>query len=365
MSIENIKARINYAGGADQSARMRADKLRSLQKALMYSYQSATIKLADKREFKCLINPDRLSMDLDNKILSIPFRGTRVNEEGGDEPEKPTSGPVWEDMSVLDNTTYSRTSPTMTTSFDIEELVEEDIDIKEGDIIEWKENGSHWIVYLRRLEETAYFRADIRRCRYQVALENGISYWAYVRGPVEQSLVWNQNGGNFINSLNQTIILYITQNEETLKYFSRFTKVTLQDKTWEIQTVDTISTPGIIELCLKEDFTNTPKTNIKLAVEKSIDIIDLKEQDTPQPYVFGLTEVDPYGTYLYEIKNFLPASGTWVISNESRKGSVEIIESNSATVKLNIVSGKRGSFTLYYKVNDSIVASLDVNIKSL
>ena len=344
---------------------MRADKLKSLQKALMYSYQSATIKLADKREFKCLINPDRLSMDLDNKILSIPFKGIRVNEEGGDEPVKPTSGPVWEDMSVLDSTTYSRTSPTMTTSFEVEELVEEDIDIKEGDVIEWKENGSHWIVYLRRLEETAYLRADIRRCRNQLILENGSKYWVYIRGPVEQSLVWTQMSGNAINELNQTLILYITQNEETLKYFSRFQKVTLQGKTWEVQTVDTISTPGIIEVCLKEDFTNTPKNDIKLAVENSIDVIEIEEKDTVHPYIYGPSTVDPYGVYTYEIKNMVQNGGKWIVSNMSRKNTVELIESDSKKIKLRIATGKKGSFELAYDMNNAIEATLAININSL
>lgn len=74
MSISNMRTRLNYMGGSNQIARMNADKLKSLKKALLYSYQSAVIKLSDGREFRGLINPNKLSMDLDNKILSIPFR---------------------------------------------------------------------------------------------------------------------------------------------------------------------------------------------------------------------------------------------------------------------------------------------------
>ena len=66
MSLNTMKSRINYNGGAQQQARMNLDKLRSLKKALWYSYQAATAVLADGREFRCLINSDKLNMDLDN-----------------------------------------------------------------------------------------------------------------------------------------------------------------------------------------------------------------------------------------------------------------------------------------------------------
>ena len=218
-----MKTRLNFLGGKDQQSRMNKDKLKSLKAALRYSYQAATMILSDGREFKCLINPNKLSVDLDNKILSVPFKDICLNEKE-------------------DNTSSKH---------------EVEINIKEGDVIEWKENGSHWIVYLQRLEETAYFRADLRRCRYQVKLNNGSLYWVYVRGPVEQSLIWEQNSGNYVNKLNNTLQIYITQNQETLDYFHRFSKIKLNGNTWEVQAIDTISTPGIIEVSLKEDFNNT------------------------------------------------------------------------------------------------------------
>ena len=64
-----MKTRLGYLGGNSQIDRMNKDKLRSLKKALLYSYQAATAILSDGREFRCLINPNKLSLDLDNKIL--------------------------------------------------------------------------------------------------------------------------------------------------------------------------------------------------------------------------------------------------------------------------------------------------------
>ena len=73
MSVDTMKLRMNYNGGGRQQGRMIQDKLRSLKKALLYSYQAATAILSDGREFRCLMNPDKLKTDYEDKIISIPF----------------------------------------------------------------------------------------------------------------------------------------------------------------------------------------------------------------------------------------------------------------------------------------------------
>ena len=65
MSMKTMKTRLNYMGGSNQQIRMNTDKERSLRKALLYSYQAATAILSDGREFRCLINPNKLSLDLE------------------------------------------------------------------------------------------------------------------------------------------------------------------------------------------------------------------------------------------------------------------------------------------------------------
>ena len=69
--LDNLSIRLRYAGGGKADDRMQKDKLRTLKKALLYSYQAETIVLEDGREFRALINPDKLKNDYDNKILSI------------------------------------------------------------------------------------------------------------------------------------------------------------------------------------------------------------------------------------------------------------------------------------------------------
>ena len=103
MSLNNMKARLGYYGGNRQLDRMNADKLRSLKKALLYSYQAATAILSDGREFKCLINPNKLSLDLDNKIISIPFKDYCLNAGNIDmenDVNQSTEG-TWEEMEDL------------------------------------------------------------------------------------------------------------------------------------------------------------------------------------------------------------------------------------------------------------------------
>jgi len=91
------------------------DKERSFRNSLWRAYQSATAVLQDGREFRCLINPNKLSMELDDKMLSIPFKDICLNKAPGAD---------------------GKTS-----------VAKEDIGVKCGDVITWKENNTHWIVY--------------------------------------------------------------------------------------------------------------------------------------------------------------------------------------------------------------------------
>lgn len=375
---QNLNTRLNYRGGSKQLDRMNIDKLNSLKKALLHSYQAATAILSDGREFKCLINPNKLSLDVDNKILSIPFKDVRLNDSSIPTPppenDNSVGGEIWEDMEDLvailtlsdegqwkDMESDNIINPPKD---DFPTGKEENINIKEGDVITWKENGSHWIIYLRRLEETAYFRADIRRCRYQLVLGNGSKYWAYVRGPVEQSILWTQTSGNYFNKLNYTLIMYIQQNEETLKYFRRFKKVMINEQPWEVQATDSISTPGIIEVSLKETYNNTIEVNIEKAVEEATKKEVVKEQNTNEPYIYGSTEVYPYDVKHYEIKNY--SGGSWSIWNESRPNIVKLKNISDNEIDLHIITGKSGKFTLVYESNEGkAIAALDIQIKSL
>ena len=317
-ALENMKTRLDYNGGIAQIARMNADKLRSLKRAMTASYQAATAILADGREFKCLINPDKIKNTYDNKILSIPFEDVCLNAS-------------------KKGTTSQGIVP---------------INLKAGDVFTWKENGSQWLVYLQRLEETAYFRSEIRKCNKTIEI-NGNKYPVYVRGPEQLTIDWQKGNLEMFNKENYTLLMYITKNEETLDYFHRFTKIEIDGLPWEVQAVDSIATEGIIEVSLKETYKNTIEKEIK---EEEIIIPEKKDI-----YIKGFNKTLPYEEYLYEIIG-TKDEGIWEISNNKAK---IIGEKNQLQVKIGIITGRSGSFVLRYVREGLDAIELPITIESL
>ena len=318
-ALENMKTRLDYNGGIAQIARMNADKLRSLKRAMTASYQAATAILADGREFKCLINPDKIKNTYDNKILSIPFEDVCLNAS-------------------KKGTTSQGIVP---------------INLKAGDVFTWKENGSQWLVYLQRLEETAYFRSEIRKCNKTIEI-NGNKYPVYVRGPEQLTIDWQKGNLEVFNKENYTLLMYITKNEETLDYFHRFTKIEIDGLPWEVQAVDSIATEGIIEVSLKETYKNTIEKEIKEEEE----IIIPEKKDI---YIKGFNKTLPYEEYLYDIIG-TKDEGVWEISNNKAK---IIGEKNQLQVKIGIITGRSGSFVLRYVREGLDAIELPITIESL
>lgn len=318
--LETLNKRLQYRGG-NQEGRFQKDKLAGLRKALLYSYQAATAILADGREFRCLINPDKLKADYDNKIISIPYKDVCLNEQSESQ---------------------------LTTS---EGMV--DINLKSGDIFEWKETGTKWLVYLQYLEEDAYFRAEIRRCKYEIDLGNGKKTWAYVRGPVETTIQWNQKKGIVWNDLNYSVVLNVPKNADTLAFFHRFTKIKVNGENYEVVAIDSFAADNIIEVHLKEYFSN----NIEEQGQEWTELNKVQIESMIQ----GETLVEPYGTYTYTI-NIL--GGEW----STKDKSLEIVsidnEGGSALVNIYVPSGRGKNTELYY-TRGNAKYTLPITIDSL
>ena len=320
--LENMRTRINYAGGKNQQGRMNCDKAATLRKALLYSYQAATAVLSDNREFRCLINPDKLKNDYDDKIISIPFEDICLNSKR------------------LGKTNINR----------------QVVGMKAGDVFEWKENNSYWIVYLQRLEETAYFRAEIRRCRYEIDI-NGKKYKVYTRGPIEQTIDYYKVGSGVFNRMNYTLMLTITKDEYTDDFFHRFTKIKFLGKNYEVQAIDGISTEGIIDIYLKEYFSNSILDEIQ-EEEKDTPIIDPLPEGSPE--ILGDSEVYPYDVKEFTIKNL--TDGQWAVNSNK----VIILNKSESKVTIKITTGRSGKFILSYNdINGKELASKEIKINSL
>ena len=311
---ETLNIRLNYCGGKKADNRMVNDKLRTFKKALLYSYQAETAILEDGREFRCLINPDKLKNDYDNKIISIPFYDVCLNKEFTGQPTS---------------------------------AVEEPIDMKVGDIFMWKETETYWLVYLKHLEEEAYFRAEIRQCSSIVAIGEK-EYRAYIRGPVETKIKWNIKDLVW-NSLNYSKIAYVKEDEHT-SALARHDVVLVDGLPFEIQAInkDTAS-DGIMILYLLEDYKNT--------IEDELEKIEESKQESSLE-IQGDSEIYPFDIKTYKANT---EGGSWSISDPKR---VKILSQNSSTLTVEVTTGRSGQVDIIYTVNGEEYI-FPVTIKSL
>ena len=290
--------RIQYAGGVMDN-RVDKSKLHSMQMALQNSYQAEWITLNDNK-YRCLINPDKLKEDYDQKVISI----------------------------------------------------EHSAGMKEGDVFYWDRTDTHWLVYLQQHSESAYFRAQIRRCNYEIEVNNH-KYWVYLRGPVETALVWRQKHNIEFNDLNYSLLIYVTKNEETLDFFKRFQILQIDGHRWRVAATDIFSQGSIIEVYLEEFFDNSLEDE---QIKKEPIIFGEEE-----PYIDGPQFVEPYQTEIkYSLVNNLNATGAFLISSKK----VKIVNSDNNSCIINIISGKAGEFKIIYREEGKEDLELNVTIES-
>ena len=296
-----MKKRIEYRGGAGVD-RLIADKLKSLKRALKLSYHSATAVFSDGREFHCLINPSKVVISEDIKIFSIPYKDICLNAE---KPEQTT-----------------------TTKGEV------DTNVSIGQIIEWKETGTHWLIYNQHLEEAAYFRGDLRRCDYEVSI-GGKKYWAYFQGPGKQILSWQNKEHEIYNKVNETGLMYLPNTEELRATLKRFVVLEINGEPWEVQNVDSVTNPGLMTVTVKEHYKNSVAA-AQVQVEQS------EPEEVTGPRIIGAESVYPYETYEYLIEG--ATGGEWQLSNAKAKFTMR----DSLNAAIEITTGKSGQVTLSY-----------------
>ena len=223
-NLQNMRLRLENHGGEVQQDRMIKDKRRGLDKAVLYSYQGADVRIINTdQSFKALINPNKNKPDYDDKILSIGF-------ESGFIP---------------------------------------------GTIFEWEGTGTKWLIYLQDLTELAYFKGDIRKCSYEIAWEDPdtrqthVTY-AAVRGPVETKINFIQKNGISVDTPNHSLNIMLPKTEDTVQYFKRYSKFYLRGILdtdskicWRVEGFDSISSPGILEITAVEYYANEFEDDIE------------------------------------------------------------------------------------------------------
>lgn len=265
-NLELFRLRAGAANNDRQKNRMIMDRLRGMHRALLYSYQAAWIKKdAEGSEWvRALMNPDKVKFDYDEKIVSVEW-------EHGFHP---------------------------------------------GDTFEWGKNtGSHWIILKPEDTELAYLRANVRRCKLLTAKDEDtkeeFSQWCAVRGPVETKINTIQKAGIVADVPNMTLDIYMTDNEQNRKNFTRYRNFEFDGYFWKVQAVDHISTPGILEIVAEEDY-DCKHGELIVEVTDPNPVKEEEENDILGPTFVKPTQVGSF-TVKYPIRNAewsisLPAS---------------------------------------------------------
>ena len=222
-SLNLMQARLGVRGGGAQQDRMIKDKRETLDRVVLYSYQGAVVsKLNSNIEARALINPNKVKQDYDDKTISIGY----------------------------------------------------EYEYKPGDIFEWVNTGTKWLIYLQDLTELAYFKGDIRKCNYEISWKDDTgkiqTTYAAIRGPVETKISSVQKNEISLDDPNHSLNILLPKNENTLKQFKRYSEFYLkplqqgeQPICWRVEATDTISMPGVLEINAIEYWSNEAEDDIK------------------------------------------------------------------------------------------------------
>lgn len=366
--FENIQGRLVNVRGKESEVyanpllRIREDKLRSMKRALYNSYQSAIIQFdKDDRQlhFRCLINHDKLKVDYEDKILSIPFKEIPVEYEKEDMELEEKIVDVGTGGRFLDEAG----NPV------IDEETGEQIyayRVKPGDTFKWISGNegympdSYWIIFLQYSQETAYFRGQIRKADDIIQIvpigEDGeagdpVEYHGWTVGPNEEQDIWNVKKGVVWNDLYYHKLLYITKDETTEAFFKRFDRVVVNGQTWEVVGYnDNYGTSsknvegGMIRVALKETYTSTDEQikQYQQEVQQKIDaytepvIEDSEEEVVDVGIIIGPTVVESFDVIKYSVvgfKNENTAVAAWEIPQTA---PVKVLQQTATQLKLEI-----------------------------
>lgn len=311
--INLMANRLNWRGGHAQQNRMIKDKRWTLDHATKYSYQAAKIRHTDsidKEEAPALINPDKTKQNYDDKVVSVGY----------------------------------------------------EYRYKPGDIFDWINTDSKWIIYLQDLTELAYFKGEIRRCNYTVSWLNEnkekITQYLAVRGPVETKINFIQKSGISVDEPNHSLDILMTKTSEALKYFTRYSKFYLKgieeyDKNtcWRVEATDSISMPGVLQVVAVEYYANETTDDLEDSLVNGLIVnpIDPNAESTDN-LIKGETFIKPRLEYDYFYRG--REQGQWTIVGNKIPVAMSV-KDNRATIKWQ--SGYSGQFILKYGSSEKTI----------
>lgn len=325
MSLESMKQRLAFRGGAAQQDRMIADKLRSMLSATKYSYQAARFTRYPEMDNTVigLFNPVTQNMDYDTKLISTPF----------------SSG------------------------------------YKVGDIFLWENTKTYWICYTQDRTELAYFRGNCRRCDYKVQWVNGdrkvLETYLSVIGPSNPaytSLVSGQAPRS--NDVpNANLVVLTTDNEQNRQYFNQYQKFILKGFTYKIEQIDNLSMPGVIQMNAVRYYSNLIEDDVEEDLQNAWNIQPVIPEYPTEYGIEGPLEIKPLFEAEYEA---IVSGGYWAImeNHGNVRGKllpVEFVEFDTAQKVIHVkwIAPHSGSFTLGYIMPNGTVYQKHIHVESL
>lgn len=306
-----MRKRLEYQGGIRQEDRMIKDKYRTFLKTLQYSYQSCDVQLIQKYqnceqlqneiEYRALINPDKVKQDYDDKILSIDYA----------------------------------------------------YNYEPGDVFKWLNTNTYWLIYLQALTEDAYFRGEIRRCKYQINFKDKDNQlhvtWAAIRGPVETQIESIQKNEIRIDRPNYGLNILMPLNEYTLQAFQRYSKFLFADKAWQVQAVDSISIKNVLEVNAEEYYINRDTDDIENEIANGLIVLPVEPEDDLSG-IQGNIFIKPLIEEVYSAKT----AGTWSIKNGDNC-PITFSPIDEYSVKITWNKTTSGSFILQHNEENTIL----------
>ena len=218
MNLDLYRKRQEAYGGSSSIDKLDYRNKQLFNRALQESFNAEEVVL-NNEDWRALILEDKLTLELDQKWIGMPLESN----------------------------------------------------LKPGDVIHVKRNDVRWIMVQTDLSERSFCRCVGKRCVTEITWrdedDNVHSSWAALRGPTETSIKTEARKHILFDQGNEKVALWLPDTPET-KSLRRYKHIMVKGETWEIASVDYLTTPGILELNLVEAQDNRDLDNTSLGIAR-------------------------------------------------------------------------------------------------
>lgn len=218
MNLDLYRKRQEAYGGSSSIDKLDYRNKQLFNRALQESFNAEEVVL-NNEDWRALILEDKLTLELDQKWIGMPLESN----------------------------------------------------LKPGDVIHVKRNDVRWIMVQTDLSERSFCRCVGKRCVTEITWrdedDNVHSSWAALRGPTETSIKTEARKHILFDQGNEKVALWLPDTPET-KNLRRYKHIMVKGETWEIASVDYLTTPGILELNLVEAQDNRDLDNTSLGIAR-------------------------------------------------------------------------------------------------